>query len=304
MRVAALCLSALLAACASSEQASLGAAAIAGGKTRETVIASETITESSGLARSQLDPNLLWTHNDSGGNAEGYALDTEGRFLGTLSVSGAANADWEDMASFTRNGQAYLVFADIGDNFAARPQLTLYVVEEPDVRGQAQAFSLSAMPVQVISASYPDGPRDSEGIAVDGAEGAFYLISKRDAQPALYRGALPLGSAPQALVMERLGAINIPRAAAGVENPESINWVTAFDFSQTADAALVLTLTRAYHYPRAAGETWFAALSRPPQAVDIPRYSQTEALSFALGGESFFITSENAPYPLAEIPLP
>jgi hypothetical protein len=279
------------------------------------VIEGDRITESSGLARSQRSARVLWTHNDSGGNAEGFAITPEGRVLGSLTLQGgAANGlpasplavDWEDMASFTRDGRPYLVFGDIGDNFAARPTLTLYVVDEPDISALTPPFALTVSPVQVISASYPDGPRDAESLAVDGATNTFYVLSKRDAEPMLYSGALgATATAPTgAVVMTRLGAINIPRAPAGAPSPESINWTTAMDFSQASDAVLVLTLTRAYRYPRATGESWFAAMSRAPQAVEIPQYSQSEALTFALDGRSFLMTSENAPFPLAEIPLP
>jgi hypothetical protein len=279
------------------------------------VIQSDLIPESSGLARSQRDPKVLWTHNDSGGNAEGFALDTDGKLLGTLALVGgntggtpitALALDWEDMASFTRDGKPYLVFADIGDNNAFRPNLTLYVVEEPDLSGVATPFSMTVTPVQVISASYPDGPRDAESLAVDGSTNTFYILSKRDAEPALYSGALgvtptaPVG----AVVMSKLGAIDIPRAAAGTPNADSFNFTTAMDFSQQLDAVLVLTYTGAYRYSRSADESWFTAMSRAPEVLVTPQYSQSEAITFALDGQSFFMTSENAPYPLAEISLP
>lgn len=282
--------------------------------TRETVIDSPLIPESSGLARSQRDAKVLWTHNDSGGNAEGFAIDTNGKLLGTLSLAGGNTGgtpitvqalDWEDMASFTRNGQPFLVFADIGDNGAFRPNITLYVVAEPDLTGVATPFAMTVTPTQVISANYPDGPRDAEGLAVDGDANTFYIVSKRDAQPMLYSGALGATAAAPAgaVVMTNLGQINIPRAATDAESPERINWTTAFDFNQTLDEALVLTLTRAYRYPRALGESWFAAMSRAPMLVQTPQYSQSEAISYGLDSQSFFITSENAPFPLAEVPL-
>lgn len=279
---------------------------------RETVLKSDRIGESSGLARSQRDANVLWTHNDSGGNAEGFAIDTEGNLLGTLALQGgntggtpitALAIDWEDMASFTRDGQPYLLFADIGDNNAVRPNLTLYVVAEPDLAALPKPFALTVTPVQVISASYPDGPRDAEGLAVNGEANLFYLLSKRDAQPALYSGSLgiaPLG----AVVMSRLGAINIPRAAAGAPNADSFNFTTAMDFNPALDAALVLTYTDAYRYPRRASESWFEAFSRAPERIVVPQYSQSEALTFASNGARLFMTSENAPFPLAEVPLP
>src|SRR5215207_9736579 len=56
--------------------------------------------ESSGLAISRRSPDILWTHDDSGGAPVLYAVDTSGRKRGSLRVRGVKNEDWEDMASF------------------------------------------------------------------------------------------------------------------------------------------------------------------------------------------------------------
>src|SRR5438309_1605081 len=54
------------------------------------------LTEASGVAASRNNPGVLWTHNDSGHPAQIYALDTQGRLLGTYAVPG--NTDNEDIA--------------------------------------------------------------------------------------------------------------------------------------------------------------------------------------------------------------
>ena len=57
------------------------------------------VRETSGPARGRRDPSVLWTHNDSGFEPILYALDTEGRILGRVSVQGATLVDWEDIAA-------------------------------------------------------------------------------------------------------------------------------------------------------------------------------------------------------------
>jgi hypothetical protein len=52
------------------------------------------ISEASGIIASKLNPNILWTHNDSGGSAEVFAMTTAGANRGTYSVSGASASDW------------------------------------------------------------------------------------------------------------------------------------------------------------------------------------------------------------------
>ena len=265
-------------------------------------IDTDLINESSGLARSQRDASLLWTHNDSGGKTQAYAVDTQGHYQGTLSLQPALNLDWEDMTSFTENGTPRLLLADVGDNGAFRPFLTLYIVEEPDVAGLARPFDLRVLPLRQIQLTYPDGPRDVESIGVDAAEGSIYIISKRDAQPQLYR--IPLAPLVPVVVAENLGPINILRAPAGTGNPEAINWVTSMDIDDSGSILTALTLTRAYFYRRAPGENWQAALQRAPLALDIPDYPQIEACALAAAGDALYLTSEGSPAPLARLALP
>jgi hypothetical protein len=52
-----------------------------------------------------------------GGNlADLVGLDSVGAALGQVSVNGARNRDWEDLAAFTHDGNPHLLIADTGDN--------------------------------------------------------------------------------------------------------------------------------------------------------------------------------------------
>lgn len=288
----------LLSACSSAPDPS--GAGGTGSAAAVFTIDNSLISESSGLARSQRSADLLWTHNDSGGQASAYAISTTGRYLGALRLTGALNLDWEDMASFTEAGQPSLLLADIGDNGAFRPFVTLYVVDEPDAAALSASQDLSALPRRTLTVLYPDGPRDAEAVAVDGSEGFIYLLSKRDAVPRLYR--VPLAPLLPVQVAEALGEIAIPRAAAGAADPERFNWVTSMDFSDDAREIAVLTQDRVYVYRRAGSETIAAALQRgPAETLPVPGFSQAEAVSFARDG-SLYLSSENLPAPLAHLP--
>ncbi|MEJ7701234.1 MAG: hypothetical protein WKF71_16540 [Pyrinomonadaceae bacterium] len=95
-------------------------------------IASDEITESSGLVASKCQENVLWTHNDSGGGAFIFAINSAGKKLGTFRVKGATNVDWEDIATYkSPAGECFLYIGDIGNNSRARNDLGVYVVEEP-----------------------------------------------------------------------------------------------------------------------------------------------------------------------------
>lgn len=271
----------------------------------------DLIDESSGLARSQKRGNLLWTLNDSGGEAALYGISTHGRHVATLKVLGheVGNYDWEDLASYRHQGNDYLLIGDMGDNQAWRTGLTFYLVREPRLPGPlpARPRTLEAEVVRRFEVTYPDGPRDAEALAVDSRENMAYVISKRDARPTLYR--FPLGGDPTGaivtgpLVMEALGPINIPRAPADyVGNPNSFNWVTTMDFDDSLTRAYVGTLNTGYLYRREAGEPWAQALARAPLAFDLPAYPQIESATFPhRNRDSLYITSEQLPARLARI---
>lgn len=289
--------------CGSSLAPQAGAQARDGaGAAEEFTLDNEVISESSGLARSQRQTGLLWTLNDSGGAAALYAIDLQGRYQGLVDVQPAANVDWEDLASFTEGGVPRLLIADVGDNNAIAPLVSLYVVDEPDVSAAARPFGLSSRPVRTLNLRYPDGSRDCEAVAVDAEEGFIYLLSKRDAVPRLYRA--PLVSTAPVVTAEFLTEVNIPRAPAGHPNPNGFNWVTAMDFAPDLSALVVNTLEAGYVYPRLPGESWATALQRPPLGFDLPGYSQIEAGTVSWDGRSYFITSENLPARFARLPLP
>ncbi len=80
------------------------------------------VAENSGLI---LWRNKLWTHNDSGGEAEIYAIDTNtGLMVQTISLPQAENQDWEDISQ----DQDFIYLADVGNNRGTRKNLIVYKV--------------------------------------------------------------------------------------------------------------------------------------------------------------------------------
>ena len=277
----------------------------------EFIINSNEINESSDLARSHRNPNLLWTHNDSGGETAIYALTTEGAMLASVHLKGigVVNLDWEDMASFSQNGKAFLLVGDIGDNMAFRPTLTYYLLEEPEIEVSAPGPQrLVAEVIATYTVRLPDAPRDIESLAVDASSQTAYMISKRDNEPALYSFSLarPIPGVLQApLVATNLGKINIPRAPADYpRSPETYNWVTSMDISANGLAAYVGTLSHGYRYVRRPEQTWQEAFGNNPEQIALPPYTQIEAGAFASDSDSddeIYITSENLPGRLAQL---
>ncbi|HSH45957.1 MAG TPA: hypothetical protein VK966_08880 [Longimicrobiales bacterium] len=132
----------------------------------------DVVRETSGVAASRASPGTLWTHNDSGGEAAVFALDSTGVILGRIRIRGARNQDWEDIAVAPcgPGGGNCLFIGDTGDNREVREEIVVYRVREPD-----PGDSVSA-PATALRAVYPDRPRDAEGLFVTSA--GIHVVSK------------------------------------------------------------------------------------------------------------------------------
>src|SRR5205085_5173224 len=75
------------------------------------------LQEISGIIASRKNHDVLWVHED-GPQTSVVAINTSGRLLGTLTLTGVQTVDWEDIAIGPGPvaGVDYLYIADIGDN--------------------------------------------------------------------------------------------------------------------------------------------------------------------------------------------
>src|SRR5690606_27133660 len=87
--------------------------------------------ETSGLARSSIDPDVFWTHNDRGNDPVLFAIGSDGALRARVTVTGASLIDWEDIERGPCGDGRCLFIADIGDNSANRESITIYEVAEP-----------------------------------------------------------------------------------------------------------------------------------------------------------------------------
>lgn len=254
--------------------------------------------ETSGIAVSHRTPGMIWTHNDSGGEPVLFALNADGSLRGKVRVEGVTNYDWEEMASFELDGRAWLVAADIGDNYAARKSCVLHLIAEPDAAALSPGQELLLRPEYSIHFIYEDGARDAESLAVDVKERMVYVLSKREDTPRLYR--LPLAPAPasQPVAARFLALVpHLPQPTAlqrNVRMPTQgfLGWPTAMDFSHDGTLALVLVYEQPLLFPRAAGETWAEALARDPVKLAPHQFPQAEAACFTTDDRAILVGSE------------
>lgn len=163
-----------LAACADERPAS---GAVAPLETRRLAWLGRELRETSGLARSDRNPGVIWSHNDSGHGPILYALDTAGVVVAAVPLPGAANRDWEDLALGPCPAGTCVYVADTGDNRERRGDAAIYRFPEPDLAGGARVEA-----VERLTFRYPDRPRDVEAMFV-ASDTSVHLVSKGRRSP-------------------------------------------------------------------------------------------------------------------------
>ena len=250
------------------------------------------IREASGLARSQRQPGVLWTINDSGAQEVLYAIDHSGADLNHTRLKKSKNKDWEDLASFTLDGDPYLMVADIGDNAAKRKSRRLYFLKEPKAGKKSTTVDWE------VEFEYPNGPRDAEAAAIDIENERVLILSKRDIPPVLYE--VPLRTADDNKVTAKwLGTMNgLPKPTRrDVEfAPKTKDWhwqPSSMDISADNAAAVVLTYRAVYYFLRRPGQSWFEALNTRPIRISLGNFKNAEAVAFVDEKRTVMVTGEN-----------
>jgi hypothetical protein len=238
-------------------------------------------TELSGLVLSRTQPGVLWTENDGGNPNHVFAVGADGALRSDVTVTGAANFDWEDIAlGRLPGGGAALLVADIGDNLAQRASISIYRVPEPRVAGGP---AIATAPAQRLELRYPDGPRDAEALLVDPSGGALVVVEKSYiGRAGVYVAEHPSAGAP--VTMRRRITL---RLAVG-------DAVTGGDVSADGSTIALRTYDGVFVWRRRRGETVAAALRRRPCSArtSLPGEGQGEALALTRGGGAFYTVPE------------
>ena len=268
-------------------------------------VASPDLIEISGLAASRAQ-DVLWAHNDSGDTARVFAVGLDGAALATYTLNGAEAVDWEDMAvgPGPDASATYLYLGDIGDNAAARPQVVVYRVPEPEVSPAASSLTVDA---DAIALTYPDGPHDAETLLVDPVTGDLFIVTKdiTGGPSGLYRAsAASLGAPP--VTLERVATIDfaaltpqqtIPAGAPPL--PSGLPKVpTGGDISPDGSRIAVRTYGTVWVWQRSSGSSVADAFAAAPCEGPSALEPQGEAIAFLPNSAGYVTASEGANPPL------
>jgi hypothetical protein len=167
------------------------------------------VAEASGLALSRRNPDVLWTHNDSGNASELFALDSSGIVQGRVRLP-LRTRDWEDVSAGRCPLGDCLYIADIGDNDLVRKAVQVYRIPEPEPTARE-----SARPDMFV-VTYPDGAHNAE--AMFAAGGRLFIVT-RDRVAALYGSVEALADAGD-LTLVRLGQLDLGAVTDAEASPD------------------------------------------------------------------------------------
>lgn len=254
-------------------------------------ITDQRISEISGMTLSRRHQNMLWVINDSGDDANLYAVTRSGTVAAVVTINNADNVDWEDLASFTFADQDYLLIADVGNNVVHRDVFSLYILPEPALE-QSNVDLLRRIDFQ-----YSDGARDCEAVAVDAVQQKILLLSKRDVPAVLYEIAMQ-DTTPVSFA-RRLGVVtSIPQPTPDEMKRHLDKYhaqPTAMDFMPDYSMLSVLTYRRLFLYPYRAGMPIINSLNAQVALIEFPALEQAEAVCFDADNRSILITTEKLP---------
>jgi hypothetical protein len=243
--------------------------------------------ELSGLVRSRSQPDLLWSHDDSGAGPGRYGLRTDGRVAARTQVTGAQAVDWEDVAAGpAADGSPLLYVGDIGDNGASRPTIDVYRVPEPRVGEAATA------PAARLSLRYPDGPHDAEALLVDPIRGDLIVVTKVIGSARAYRSS----------AREPAGAYTL-KAGPSI----AMSFVTGGSVSADGGIVVLRGYDRVGVWARRGREHLTTTLRRAPcvSPTSLLGEGQGEAIALDRRGTSFMTVPEGSPATLRRyVPRP
>jgi len=245
------------------------------------------LDETSGMAASRKQKDVIWLHNDSGDDARVFALSEKGEYLGEWKLEGVDARDWEDIAIGPcpdAPGDC-LWIADTGNNTLLRKTLLLHRVSEPSVDREKPAAKHVVDEVDTLEFQYPDGERyDAEALMVS-KDGTFWIVTKGALEGRLFRGKEEAESdAP--LIVERVGT----RAG--------LRLVTAGDLGPHGQRFALRGYDWAMVFLLAPGQTPTDVFENETIVVPLAVEPQGESIAFTRDGKALLTTSEERHQPI------
>ncbi len=249
------------------------------------------LVEASGLAASRAHPGVLYSHNDSGGQPSIYITNTSGADLGELALTGAANADWEDIAVGPCAAGWCIYAGEIGDNNKVNPgPYAIYRVAEPRGLSAGHAIGRVEVSFERLPLRYPNNEKyNAETMMVHPVSGDVYVVTKADLgqKSSAYKVSAPLNTTNNDLVKLRTLSI-----------PDGLDQITAGSIDACGTTMLIRSYGVMYQFTVSESAPFDSIFSNGYTKVPAPAFplveKQGEAVTFGpLGG--YYTVSEGTP---------
>ena len=250
-----------------------------------------TITESSGLAASQLNNNLFWTHNDSGDKNRIYCFDNFGNHRAIYYLHNSKARDWEDMTIGPGpiKNKEYLYVADIGDNIAKHKIKYVYRFEEPKISSSKVKIIDTIYNVDKIMFEYPDGKFDAETIMLDPHTKDIFILTKRQKEIRIYGLDFPQ-EIDKVITAKFYGTFDL---YPDFDSINKLRYISAGSISSNGENILIKSYIDVFHINRYDGQTIPEALMKNEKhIVNYEIEPQGEAICWHPNNFGYFTLSE------------
>lgn len=259
-----------------------------------TTISNPELAENSGIDFSRSHYNVFWTLNDANNTNEIFAIDINGKNLGSYEIQGAENIDWEDItvaACFDNTANDCIYIADTGNNKLKRKEFQVYVVEEP------ADFADKALPLKQKITFKVRGEYNFEAFSVNEETKEFYLVSKGDKKSGTKNSSVVFSLAEGATEAKALTTIDFTQFSAPLDKDDMI--VTSSDFNAPTQTLLLGTYGKAFEVQL----NDLADFNTKARALQVPKMEKSESIAYHLTsrGLAIFTSSEGLNQPLYKI---
>ncbi len=272
----------------------------------------DQVPESSGVVAGRVNPDIYWTHNDSGDYAPRVyafrlsAADRESGVapdLGYVELKGARLKDWEDIA-YGPDNKIHIL--DGGDNPPCkRDNKRIYRLTEPSIEPAGGPIALH-VPCTSIRFEYPsaaDASRpaktpderfDAECLLVHPESGDIYIVTKQSSNKMPIARVYKL--AADGLDWNGTG-IHVLRYVTDLSNTlgltaNFLSAVTGGDISSDGRRVVLRNYLGAYEFILPPGRPFDEMFQQKPRVISLLGEPQGEGICYTLDGRNLITTSE------------
>lgn len=208
-------------------------------------VTAKELNEISGIIFSRKNKDVIWTHNDSGGNAYIYAFNKAGDLLGKILLQDLTPNDWEDIAigPCEIGGSEECIFvADTGDNSDAKQEVGLVRFKEPQLDGINTFSDIIITDYDYYRFTYEDRPHDCESFIVH-PDGNRYLFSKEREERDTHIYKFPSEKDGDLYIAKKVGTLSLKNGLIA-----NLNLATAADIHPDGSRILIRTYSDIFEF--------------------------------------------------------